>query len=301
MSTLRLSVTIIGGLVLLGICRAATGEKSYSGSVEQWRQQREASLKAEGGWLSLAGLFWLKEGANTVGSDPAAAIRLPRGPAHAGVIDYQHGKATWRSEKGVPATVNGKTVSTAPLSSAESNPDVIKMGDFTFFVIHRGERDAVRLKDNFSEARTHFAGLRRYPVKEEYRVTAKWIPYNPPKVLSIPNILGEIEKTPSPGIAEFTLRGQTIRLEPTVEDGTLFFVFKDLTAGKETYPAGRFLHTPMPKNGQVQLDFNEAYNPPCAFTTYATCPLPTKQNRMNLRLEAGELNYGHHETVNAKR
>jgi uncharacterized protein (DUF1684 family) len=269
---------------------------TYTATVEQWRQKREAGLKAEGGWLSLAGLFWLKEGANAVGSDPACPIRFARGPAHVGVIEYKGGKATFRAESGASVLINGKASAGGPLHSDDggAKPDEVKTGDFTFFVIHRGERDAIRLKDNFAEARTHFKGLHWYPVKPEYHVIAKWTPYNPPKVLSIPNILGEIEKTPSPGIAEFALLGQTIRLEPTVDDGLLFFVFKDLTAGKETYPAGRFLKTAMPKDGKVDMDFNEAYNPPCAFSEYATCPLPTKQNRMAIRLEAGELNYGHH-------
>ncbi|MBV8820319.1 MAG: DUF1684 domain-containing protein [Acidobacteriaceae bacterium] len=274
---------------------ATGGATTYTSEVEQWRQKREASLKAEGGWLSLAGLFWLKEGANAVGSAADSPVKLPRGPERIGVIEYHNGKATFRIEAGAPVTVNGKSVREAVLTSdAGGKPDVVKTGDCTFFVIHRGERDAIRLKDNQSETRTHFTGLHWYPVNPEYRVTAKWTPYNPPKQVAIPNILGETEHDQCPGIAEFTLRGQTIRLEPTVEDGSLFFVFKDQTAGKETYPAGRFLHTDMPKDGKVVLDFNEAYNPPCAFTPYATCPLPTKQNRMPIRLEAGELNFGHH-------
>ena len=235
----------------------------------------------------MAGLIWLHEGANTVGSDPASAIRLARGPAHAGVVEYHAGKAKFIPAGGGPARV-------LQSDANEAKPDEVNIGDFTFFVIHRGERDAIRLKDKQSEGRRSFTGLHWFPVKEEYRVIAKWTPYDPPKILSVPNILGETEKSPSPGVASFRLNGQDLKLEAIVEDGTLFFIFRDLTTGKETYPAGRFIHSAFAKNGEVVIDFNEAYNPPCAFTPYATCPLPPKQNRLPVRIEAGELNYGHH-------
>lgn len=274
----------------------AVGSVSYHGLVERWRQERETGLKADDGWLTLAGLFWLHPGANTIGSAEGSAIRLPRGPAHAGVIDYREGLATLHIDAGVPVTVNGKPASEAVLRSdaAEAKPDLVQLGDLTFYVIHRGARDAVRLKDKNSEYRKTFKGLRWYPVKDEYRIEAKWVPYQPPHKLDVPNILGETEQQPNPGYAEFTLAGEHYRLYPVVEGDQLFFIFKDRTAGQETYPAGRFLHSRMPENGEVLLDFNEAYNPPCAFTPYATCPLPPRPNRLSARIEAGELNYGHH-------
>ena len=263
---------------------------TYTQSLDQWRQQREAKLKAEDGWLSLAGLVWLREGANTVGRDANSAVRLARGPAKAGVIEYHAGRATWK-----PAAGAGM-----PLKSdaGDAKPDLVRVDDITWFVIHRGERDAVRVKDPRSEARTHFTGLHWYPVRPEYRIEAKWVPHTPPITLAIPNIMGETEKRPSPGHVEFPLLGKTIRLDAVIEDGDLFFIFKDQTAGKETYPAGRFLHADLPtdlaKPGKVVVDFNKAYNPPCAFTPYATCPLPPPQNKLALRLEVGELNYGQH-------
>lgn len=260
---------------------------TYAESLEHWRQERETKLKAEDGWLSLAGLVWLKEGANTVGSDAGSAVRLARGPVKAGVIEYRGGRATWR-EAGTGASKELRS------DADGGKPDMVRVGDITWFVIHRGERDAIRVKDPLSEARQHFTGLRWYPVRPEYRVVAKWVPHNPPVVIAIPNILGEIEKTPSPGHVEFPLLGKNIRLDAVIEDGDLFFIFKDLTAGKETYPAGRFLHADLPKDEKAVLDFNKAYTPPCAFTPYATCPLPPPGNRMGIRLEAGELNYGHH-------
>jgi uncharacterized protein (DUF1684 family) len=149
------------------------------------------------------------------------------------------------------------------------------------------------LNDKDSEARRRFAGTHWFPVAEQYRVTAKFVPYTPPKKIAVPNILGDVEQDTSPGYVEFTLKGQQLRLDPVTEEDHLFIIFKDQTAGKETYPSGRFLYADMPKNGEVVLDFNQAVDPPCAFTPYATCPLPPPQNHLSIRIEAGELRYGH--------
>ena len=175
----------------------------------------------------------------------------------------------------------------------QGSPDVLRVGNLSLFVIQRGSRFGVRLKDKDSEARRKFAGTHWFPVAEEYRVTAKFVPYTPPKTIAVPNILGDVEQEDSPGYAEFTLKGRQLRLDPVSEGDVLFFIFKDLTAGKETYPPGRFLYADLPKNGEVILDFNQAVNPPCAFTPYATCPLPPAQNYLPVRIEAGELRYGH--------
>jgi uncharacterized protein (DUF1684 family) len=272
-----------------------TGDTSYRATIEQWRAQHESELKADGGWLTVSGLFWLKDGINRVGSNQANEIVLPRGPAELGTFELQHGKATFRAAPGVAVKLNGQRADVAPLKSdADGKPDTIQYDAFTMFVIHRGERDAIRLKDTESESRKAFTGLHWFPVKENYRVIAKFVPYQPPKMLTIPNILGETEQDTSPGYVVFTLNDQSLRLDPVKEDDHLFFIFHDLTSGKETYPAGRFLYTDLPKNGEVVMDFNQAENPPCAFTAYATCPLPPKQNRLPVRIEAGELNFGHH-------
>ena len=260
-------------------------DMSYQASIEQWRAQREARLKSDDGWLSVAGLFWLKEGANTIGSDSSNSIVLPRGPAKAGVFEFHAGTTTFRPASGAAMQLK---------SDSEGEPDKVKIDNLTMFVIHRGDRYAIRLKDPESEFRHEFTGLHWFPVNDSYRVTAKFVPYEPPKILAIPNILGETEKQPSPGYAEFTLQGRLFRLDPVIEDDHLFFIFHDQTSGKETYPPGRFLDAEMAKDGKVVLDFNKAYNPPCAFTPYATCPLPPKQNRLPTRIEAGELTYGLH-------
>jgi uncharacterized protein len=258
--------------------------------VEHWRQQRETSLKADDCWLTVAGLFWLTDGENTVGSDHSSVILLPRGPAHLGVFEFHRGKTNFRPAPGINVPAR-----TALKSDTDGAPDLVQYSDFTMFIIHRGDRYAVRLKDKQSEFRESFTGLRWYPVRDEYLVTAKWVRYPEPKMMAVPKILGETEQQPSPGYAVFQLHGRECQLHPVIEEDKLFFIFRDQTSGKETYPSGRFLYADSPPDGQVVLDFNKAYNPPCAFTPYATCPLPPRENRLAVRIEAGELDYGHHD------
>jgi uncharacterized protein len=268
----------------------------YRQQIEQWRQQREADLKADNGWLTVAGLFWLKDGESTVGAGRENNFVLPPGsaPEKVGTFDFHGGKATFHAAAGVAVTVNGRpAVSAALADDSAGSPDVLRIGRLSMFVIRRGNRVGVRLKDNDSEARRHFTGTRWFPVSEEYRITAKFVPYTPPKRIAVPNILGNVEQDTSPGYLKFTLHGQRLLLDPVIEEDHLFIIFKDQTSGKETYPSGRFLTADMPRHGEVVLDFNQAVDPPCAFTPYATCPLPPSQNRLPVRIEAGELRYGH--------
>jgi uncharacterized protein (DUF1684 family) len=220
---------------------------------------------------------------------------LPRGPARAGVFQFRGGKTVFRASQGVNASINGKPASAAaPLKSdTDGTPDQVRMDGLTMFVIHRGNRYGIRLRDPESKQRREFTGEHWFPVNGSYRVSAKFVAYDKPNMIPITNVLGQTELEPSPGYATFALQGRALRLEPVTEDDHLFFIFRDLTAGHETYAAGRFLYAAVPKNGVVELDFNKAENPPCAFTAFATCPLPPKQNRLEVRIEAGELNYGH--------
>ena len=175
------------------------------------------------------------------------------------------------------------------------SPDVLEMGTLTMNVIKRGDRFGIRLKDKNSPVRKGFTGLRWFDIQEDYRVEARWVSYPQPKPVKVPNVLGQTESMPSPGYAEFTLGGKPVRVDGVLEDPhaeQLFFILRDQTSGKETYGAGRFLYADLPKAGKVVLDFNKAYNPPCAFTPYATCPLPPPQNWMPVRVEAGEMAYG---------
>lgn len=271
-------------LIVFGLAAVcAFGDMSYQTSIEQWRQQRETNLKADGGWLTVAGLVWLKDGANVVGSAASSDIVLPRGPAKVGVFEFHDGATVFHPTVGAATALKADT---------EGKPDEVTFDGLTMFVIHRGNRYAIRLKDTASKFRKEFTGLHWFPVDPSYRVVAKFVAYQAPKLIAVPNILSETEMDPSPGYVVFTLRGHEFRLDPVTEDNQLFFIFHDETSGKETYPPGRFLYSDLAKDGKVVLDFNKAYNPPCAFTPYATCPLPPKQNRLAVRIEAGERKYG---------
>jgi uncharacterized protein (DUF1684 family) len=269
----------------------------YQQEIDQWRHRYETALRADDGWLTLAGLFWLKEGENTIGTDRKNSFVLPKGsaPILAGIFEFHDGTTAFQPAVGANFTLNGQPLGSRITLKPDSSgsPDVLRLNDLTMFVIQRGNRFGIRLKDRNSATRTTFTGLKYFPVDEQYRVTARFVPYDPPKKIAVPNILGDTEEESSPGYVEFTLNGQKCRLDPVSAGDQLFFIFRDLTSGKATYPSGRFLYTDLPKNGEVVVDFNKAVNPPCAFTPYATCPLPPKQNHLPVRVEAGELRHGH--------
>jgi hypothetical protein len=268
---LCLSLLLSGAGVLLAV-------STYESEILKWRQEREAALKAPDGWLSLAGLFWFHEGANRFGKDASCDMPLPDGPAQAGVFEFHGGKVT--------------------LAGREIKPNVsepIPVGRLSLSVIQRSDKIGIRVKDPESEARRNFHGLVSFPIGEQYRITAQWVPK--PRDIPILNVLGQTSPSPSPGYAVFHLHGQEVKLRPIIEEPgakELFYIFRDQTAGKETYGAGRFFYSEMPRDGKVVLDFNKAYNPPCAFTPFATCPLPPPENRLAVRIEAGEKKYGGH-------
>jgi hypothetical protein len=254
---------------------------TYQAEIAAWHADREARLKAEDGWLSLAGLFWLHQGSNPFGTDPGSEIVLPDGSAHAGVFHLQQGNVT--------VTVDGGTREVKPDSD-----DIVKVGRLRLLAIKRGDKYGIRVKDPESQARREFKGIESFPADESYRVTARWVAE--PRRIPILNVLGQTEPSECPGYAVFQLHGRELTLHPILEEPgakELFYIFRDETTGKETYPAGRFFYSAMPKDGHVILDFNKAYNPPCAFTPYATCPLPPPENRLAVRIEAGEKRYGH--------
>ncbi len=247
----------------------------------EWRRTREAALRKDGGWLTLTGLFWLHEGPNPFGRDAGNEIVLTDGAAHAGSFELHGGKVTVKLDG-------------AAREIQHDSADAAKVGRLSMYVIKRGEKYGIRLKDPESEARRNFKSIENFPAQEEYRVTAKWVAA--PLEMPILNMLGQTEGVPSPGYAVFQLHGKEYHLRPYLEEPDakeLFYVFRDLTSGKETYGAGRFFYSEFPRDGHVVLDFNRAYNPPCAFTPYATCPLPPAENRLAVRIEAGEKKYGH--------
>jgi uncharacterized protein (DUF1684 family) len=269
---------------------------AYQAEIERWRRRMQESLRAELGWLTLAGLFWLTEGPNRFGAGADNPIALPGGsaPEHAGSFTLHHGVVTLQpAADGV--TLNGQPASAMRLrSDAEGEADLVAVGDLTMRLLRRGERYAIRLWDRRSPARAAFAGRRWYPIDQAYRLPARFIAHDPPRTLPVPNVLGETEQRRSPGYAVFRLGGREHRLDAVTDGDELFFIFRDQTAGDTTYPAGRFLKAAYPQGGQITLDFNRAYSPPCAFTAFATCPLPPPGNHLPLRIEAGELFDQHH-------
>ncbi len=281
------------GTVLASASAARAASPDYFHEIEDWRAKREEGLRAPDGWLSVVGLHWLREGTSTVGSAEGSDIRLPLpAPPRVGTIDFTNGKAVIHVAPGVTVKSQDKPVAELELHSDKGGkPDVLAIGPVTLYVIERGGRQALRVKDTESAQRRRFRGLEWYPVREALRIRARFTPYDPPKKIPIANVLGMVELMPSPGYVTFQLGGRELRLDPVLEEPDakeLFFILKDMTAGKDTYPAGRFLYAEMPKAGQVVLDFNKAYSPPCAFTSFATCPLPPRQNRLDVRVEAGE-------------
>lgn len=278
----------------LVVLQAASVDSPYRAQIEQYRAKPEAALKADGGWLTVTGLFWLKEGENTLGSDTANDIVLPdTAPARLGTVKLEHGVPVFTAAT-TEVALNGKPVSEATLRTA-GPPDVLSTGAVEFFLIKRGgDRYAVRLKDKNSALRKNFTHIGFYPVQEDWKLTAKYVSYPSPAKLIFESVIGEQETMSSPGYVEFERGGQTYKLLAAAKGSSLFFVIRDRTSGKTTYAASRFLHTEAPKNGLVVLDFNKLENPPCAFTPYATCPLPPPENRLPLAIEAGELKYGDH-------
>jgi uncharacterized protein (DUF1684 family) len=289
--------------LIVNVAAPAAGtidDAEHRRDVQAWQAGRDTRLRADGGWLTLAGLFWLKPGPNRCGAAPENQIVLPAdsSPAHAGVFVVDAGAVWFESAPGAIVTLAGKPITRANLKSDSggATPDVLALGSLTMQAIERHGRLAVRLKDRNSKTRQQFKGLHYFPIQARYRVVARFVPHDKPVSVTVPDVLGVPESMPSPGTVKFELDGRSFRLDPVIEqpgDTQLFFIFRDLTAGKTTYGAGRFLYADAPKNihknAQIVLDFNKAYTPPCGFTPYATCPLPPAQNRLSIAIEAGEL------------
>ena len=283
---------------------AAETPSTYAHEIEQWRAARVARLTAPDGWLSLIGLEWLHEGANHVGSAADNDIVLKAGPAHLGTVTLAaDGAASIALAKDSGATVDGKSVAEAVLvddmhATAGAAPTTVRFGNASFYVIERDGRKALRVKDADAEARRDFAGIDYFPVDPSWRIEADWVPFVPAHDLEIGTAIGTIDKVSVPGKAVFRRDGHTFELLPYQEEpgGELFFVIADRTSGKETYGAARFFYAALPKGGlaqpgKVELDFNKAYNPPCAFTPFATCPLAPPENRLDVAVAAGEKKY----------
>jgi uncharacterized protein (DUF1684 family) len=275
----------------------ATGERTaaqtgtYEAEIQAWRQDAEDSLRIENGWLTLTGLYWLHEGENSVGSDPASDILLPDSvPPHFGVLHLHGGTVTLRVSPDASATIDGEPVTDATLRN-DYDPQGLSrvvIGSVNFHVIKRADEYGIRVRDNNSPARRTFGGRTWYPVNDHYRVMAAYTPYPQPNKLDTATIVGIDIAMDNPGYVEFTLDGHAVRLDAfSGTNGQIWFVFKDTNA--HMYPGGKFLYAQVGDDMRVVLDFNKGYNPPCAFTPYATCPLPPKQNVLEFPIEAGEI------------
>jgi uncharacterized protein (DUF1684 family) len=270
-------------------------QSSFQAETNKWREKREASLRAEDSWLTVSGLFWLKQGANSFGTGNTQNIVLPANsaPENIGTLELANGVVTLKVAEGVVVTVNEKPVREFEMRfDGDKQPEAFNVGSLKLSVIKRGERYGLRVRDKNSQARREFKGLSWFPARESYRVVASFIPDEKPKEIIIMNVLGDEVKMKTPGTLSFQLHGKSYQLRPVIEDDKkLFIIFRDTTAGKTTYKVGRYLYADLPKDGKVVLDFNRAENPPCAFTLYATCPLPPRQNFMRVAVNAGEKAY----------
>jgi uncharacterized protein (DUF1684 family) len=274
---------------------------SFEQEITAWQTTRVTRLKGENNWLSVVGLSWLNPGANTFGSDKSNDIDMPaKAPAKCGVLTLKDGKVTLTPDGSAGLTIDGKSVA-GPVElrddNSEPGPTTVALGSMTFQIIKRGDRFGIRVRDPESEARKNFKGLEYYPPDPKWRVEARLDPYDPVKKIPITNIINMTADEVSPGALVFTVDGKEYRLDPIVEQGSTdyFIIFKDETSKDTTYPAGRYLYaSPAGPDGKVIVDFNKAYNPPCAFTDFATCPLPPPQNRIAARVEAGEKKYALH-------
>jgi uncharacterized protein len=266
-------------------------------SLDQWKARRVANLTSETGWLTLVGLYWLKNGDNSFGRDSSNRIVLEHQAlaTKSGTFSVKNGTVTFTAAPGAKIThADAPVTSIVMKPDTTDSPTTLASGSLRFFVIERAGRLGIRVRDVEHPARTHFNGLEYFPVNEDWIVTARFEPYSANKRIAILNILGMTDQMVSPGAVVFAKDGREYRLDTILEapdDTELFLMFADATSARETYGAGRFMYIPLPREGRIELDFNRAYNPPCAFNEFATCPLPPSQNRLPIRVEAGEKKY----------
>ena len=280
---------IFQALVILPLAFANAGTDStvlsHEEEVRAWHERRIRNLQRDYGWLTLVALDWLQEGTN----------KIP----NTGIMTLQGGMISLNSDANAKVSVNGKPFLYGEVvpEGRVTPPDTLRISSKTFVVILRGDRFAIRMWDKEAKNRKDFSGIDRYPVSMNWRIEARWQPHTPPKQIKVPTVIPGYEQDyPVPGAAIFSIQGKEYRLEPVLEepDGDYFFIFGDKTNAKETYGSGRFLYAKPAKDGKVIIDFNKAYNPPCAFTEYATCPLPPAGNRLPISVEAGEKKYAGH-------
>ncbi|MFP4059307.1 MAG: DUF1684 domain-containing protein [Bacteroidales bacterium] len=287
-------------LVFFYFCgRDSLREEQLKNGFEKWRVNRLERLKDSTGWLTLAGLFWLgQDETNTIGSDTSNSVVFPgNAPGNIGKIVIKGDTISFTPHPGVNVFVNeNKTLKTTPLlTDADGSPDKVRTGNLEWYVIKRGKRYGLRLRDYNSSRPERLDTLPLYNFSMHFVVEATFLPHDTPGKYNVPTVIGIDETYSSPGILKFNLQGKDLELIPFESGDKLFILFADETSAETTHGAGRFLYTDLPgREGKVLLDFNLAYNPPCAFTPYATCPLPPRENILPVAIEAGEKDPGWH-------
>lgn len=280
-----------------GLTDLPATELTHEEEVRDWRDRRHERLSSESGWLTLVGLEWLKEGENLIGSNPSSTVPIEGGPDNWGTLYVEGDELRFVPSPGDGITVDGEEVSEVQLvADTQGEPTVVRSGNLSFYVIYR-ESYALRIKDAHAPALKNFVGVPNYDFQEDWKFEARFIPSPEGETIEIGNVLGQLSPSPVYGYAEFERDGKSFRLLGLGDENSesIWFLFADRTSGRETYGAGRFLYSDgMPENGKLVVDFNKAYNPPCAFSDYATCPLPPQQNRLNLAVTAGEKDYHAH-------
>ncbi len=294
---------VVSSLFIFNGCenkQDSNASPAYKAEINSWHGKRVKRLTSKTGWLTLAGLYWLTEGENTFGSSGDNQIKFPVGKAPEFIGSYFLEKENLRVEINPDVNVlhGGKRVtSMTVLPDISGRPTTLSLDSLSWFIIKRGDKFGIRLKDRGSKFLKEFSGIETFPIDSTWRVEARLDPYKPPKMIDVPDIIGTVNKSRSPGALVFSIKGKEYRLDPLGDSSArpLFLIFADQTNGIETYGAGRFfLFHRRIVWGIRFIDFNKAYNPPCAFTAYATCPLPPSQNVLPLEVKAGEKNYGHH-------
>lgn len=280
--------------LLMACTKHKSSEEKYRAQIEQWHQKRLARLKSPEGWLSLAGLYWLKEGENTFGFGEGHDIQFPDGEGNLrlGSFILKEGQVKVRLKLEAGVLVDSTRIPESDLKNdLQGKPTRMERGRYLWYVIKRGDRYGIRLKDRQSPNISKLQDIPRFPVNPEWRVKAQFIAYDSVKIVPVPTVLGTKSPSKSPGELQFTIKGQTFRLQALADslNEPFFVIFSDETSGQETYGAGRFIYVDPPdEHGQTYIDFNKAYNPPCVFTEFATCPLPPPQNHLPIAVTAGE-------------
>jgi len=292
------SLLILIFLITFACTQKRVADPNYVKEINEWDAKRVNRLKADDGWLNLVGRFWLEKGESSFGTskDNDIVVESSKLPKHIGSFLFVDSTVTFRAKDDVEVLLDGKPVKEIVLvDDQKKDMTVLQIGTIKFNLIIRDTLYGIRFRDLNSDLVKNFKGVERFPIDESWKITAKFEAYNPVKEIDVPNVLGQISKEKCPGAVVFERDGKTHRIDAVDEGGArLFLIIADQTSGEETYGGGRFMYVDKPDSTvTILLDFNKAYNPPCVFTKYATCPLPPLQNYLKIRIEAGEKVYGH--------